>query len=184
MSKFSLIQPRSRAIILVLIAILRSSPESLLVFRPTEQAIREVQRDELVTARNLATSRDPDRGTRQRLDDPDADCPRCNGATVRAVTPSCRGAGPMPLLRSSGSSRLSRPDVCYRTRRSWSGKLCGPPLVSENCPEPCLCYRGTHSGPYHQQVSRSQFSLPDSGRCRPNPRCAHRRPGLDLAGKS
>ncbi len=56
MSKFSLSSLRSRAIILVLIAILPVLALNLYsYFDQREQAIREVQRDELVTARNLAT---------------------------------------------------------------------------------------------------------------------------------
>ncbi len=56
MSKFSLSTLRSRAITLVLLAILPVLALNLYsYFDQREQAIREVQRDELVAARNLAT---------------------------------------------------------------------------------------------------------------------------------
>ena len=68
MSKFSLSSLRSRAIILVLLAILPVLALNLYsYFDQREQAIREVQRDELVTARNLATLQETLIGTTRQL---------------------------------------------------------------------------------------------------------------------
>ena len=56
MSKFSLSSLRSRAIVLVLLAIFPLLALTLYsYFDQRDRAIREVQRDELVAARNLAT---------------------------------------------------------------------------------------------------------------------------------
>ena len=68
MSKFSLAGLRSRAIILVLLAILPVLALNLYsYFDQRERAIREVQRDELVTARNLATLQETLIGTTRQL---------------------------------------------------------------------------------------------------------------------
>ena len=68
MSKFSLSSLRSRAIILVLLAILPVLALTLYsYFDQRERAIREVQRDELVAARNLATLQETLIGTTRQL---------------------------------------------------------------------------------------------------------------------
>jgi signal transduction histidine kinase len=68
MSKFSLSSLRSRAITLVLLAILPVLALNLYsYFDQREGAIREVQRDELVTARNLATLQETLIGTTRQL---------------------------------------------------------------------------------------------------------------------
>ena len=86
MRGFSLSSLRSRAILLVMLAILPLLALTLYAyFDQRARAIREVQRDELVAARNLATIQETlIRNTRQILETSGPDCPRCSGATPEA----------------------------------------------------------------------------------------------------
>ena len=108
MSKFSLSSLRSRAIILVLLAILPLLALTLYsYFDQRDRAIREVQRDELVAARNMATIQETLISNTRQLLTTLARLPR--GATPRPgglQRPFCQVDGAMPPLSPS-----SRPSI-------------------------------------------------------------------------
>ena len=115
MSKFSLSSLRSRAIILVLLAILPVLALTLYSYfdQRRYRAIREMQRDELAAARNLATLQETLIGTTRQLLMTLARLPQVQRRDRDACNALLAGvAGPMPLLRRPGSRRLSGPDVC------------------------------------------------------------------------
>ena len=127
-------------------------------------AIREVQRDELVAARNLATLQETlIRSTRQILvtlarspqvqrRDRDA----CN-ALFAELLGQCPYYAVLVAADPEGQVFASAPAAHGPVN------IRGPPLFSEDRPDPDFCRRRTGPGPHHRKYSLN-LSYPDSGR--------------------